>query len=48
MDRRKFVASSAALTGLAAYGSFTPVAAQGTGPIKIGLLTPRAWEPDSS
>lgn len=40
MDRRKFVASTAALTGLAAYGSFTQVRAQGTGPIKIGLLTP--------
>jgi branched-chain amino acid transport system substrate-binding protein len=40
MDRRKFVASTAALGGLAAYGSFTQVRAQGTGPIKIGLLTP--------
>jgi branched-chain amino acid transport system substrate-binding protein len=40
MDRRKFVASTAALGGLAAYGSFTEVAAQGSGPIKIGLLTP--------
>ncbi|MDB5883376.1 MAG: hypothetical protein JWP43_3254 [Ramlibacter sp.] len=40
MDRRKFVASTAALGGLAVYGSFTEAAAQGTGPIKIGLLTP--------
>lgn len=40
MDRRTFLASSAALTGLAAHGSFNQVLAQGTGPIKIGLLTP--------
>jgi len=40
MDRRSFLASSAALTGLAVHGSFNQVLAQGTGPIKIGLLTP--------
>ena len=40
MDRRKFVSSTAALAGLAAYGSFGQAHAQGTGPIKIGLLTP--------
>ena len=40
MDRRTFLASSAALTGLAAHGSFNQVLAQGTGPIKIGLLAP--------
>lgn len=40
MDRRTFLASSAALTGLAAHGSFNLVLAQGTGPIKIGLLAP--------
>ena len=40
MDRRTFVKSSSALGGLAALGSFTQVRAQGTGPIKIGLLTP--------
>lgn len=40
MDRRSFVKSSSALGGLAALGSFTQVRAQGTGPIKIGLLTP--------
>ncbi len=40
MDRRTFLASSAALTGLAVHGSFNQVLAQGTGPIKIGLLTP--------
>jgi branched-chain amino acid transport system substrate-binding protein len=40
MDRRKFVASTAALGGLATLGSFTQARAQGTGPIKIGLLTP--------
>ena len=40
MDRRNFVKSSTALAGLATFGSFTAVRAQGTGPIKIGLLTP--------
>lgn len=40
MDRRNFLTSSAALSGLAVYGSFNKVLAQGTGPIKIGLLTP--------
>jgi branched-chain amino acid transport system substrate-binding protein len=40
MDRRKFVSSTAALGGLAAFGAFGPVYAQGKGPIKIGLLTP--------
>ncbi len=40
MDRRSFVKSSTALGGLAALGSFSQVRAQGTGPIKIGLLTP--------
>lgn len=40
MDRRSFVKNSSALAGLAAFGSFETVRAQGTGPIKIGLLTP--------
>jgi branched-chain amino acid transport system substrate-binding protein len=40
MDRRKFVSSTAALGGLAAFGAFGPASAQGKGPIKIGLLTP--------
>lgn len=40
MDRRSFVKSSTALGGLAALGSFKQVRAQGTGPIRIGLLTP--------
>jgi branched-chain amino acid transport system substrate-binding protein len=41
MDRRNFVKSStAALGGLATFGAFEQVLAQGTGPIKIGLLTP--------
>ena len=41
MDRRNFVKSStAALGGLATFGAFDQVLAQGTGPIKIGLLTP--------
>lgn len=40
MDRRTFVKNTAALGGLAALGSFSRVHAQGTGPIKIGLLTP--------
>ena len=40
MDRRNFLASSAALSGLAVFGSFQKALAQGTGPIKIGLLTP--------
>lgn len=40
MDRRNFVKSSTALGGLAAFGAFDKVLAQGTGPIKIGLLTP--------
>jgi branched-chain amino acid transport system substrate-binding protein len=40
MDRRTFIQSSAALGGLAALGSFSEVRAQGTGPLKIGLLTP--------
>ena len=40
MDRRNFLASSAALGGLAVFGSFQKALAQGAGPIKIGLLTP--------
>ena len=40
MDRRTFVKSSSALGGLAAFGAFDTVRAQGAGPIKIGLLTP--------
>ena len=40
MDRRNFLTSSAALSGLAVFGSFQKALAQGTGPIKIGLLTP--------
>ena len=40
MDRRTFVTSSAALGGLAVYGSFSQALAQSTDPIKIGLLTP--------
>jgi branched-chain amino acid transport system substrate-binding protein len=40
MDRRTLLRTSAALSGLAAFGSFNKVLAQGTGPIKIGLLTP--------
>src|SRR3569623_756029 len=40
MDGRKFVASTSTLAGLAAYGAFGPARAQGSGPIKIGLLTP--------
>ena len=40
MDRRSFIQSTAALSGLAAFGSFSQVHAQGKGPIKIGLLTP--------
>ena len=40
MDRRNFLASSTALSGLAVFGSFQKALAQGTGPIKIGLLTP--------
>lgn len=40
MDRRNFVTSTAALGGLAAFGAFDKVLAQGTGPIKIGLMTP--------
>ncbi len=40
MDRRTFLTSSAALSGLAVHGSFNKVLAQGTGPIKIGLLAP--------
>ena len=40
MDRRTFVNSSTALAGLAAFGAFTSVRAQGSGPIRIGLLTP--------
>jgi branched-chain amino acid transport system substrate-binding protein len=40
MDRRTFVNSSSALAGLAAFGAFTSVRAQGSGPIRIGLLTP--------
>lgn len=40
MDRRTFVTSTAALGGLAVYGSFSQASAQGRGPIKIGLLTP--------
>jgi branched-chain amino acid transport system substrate-binding protein len=40
MDRRTFVKSTSALGGLATFGAFTRVRAQGSGPIKIGLLTP--------
>lgn len=40
MDRRTFVTSTAALSGLAVYGSFSQALAQSTGPIKIGLITP--------
>ena len=40
MDRRNFLASGTALGGLAVFGSFQKALAQGTGPIKIGLLTP--------
>ena len=40
MDRRTFVRSTTALSGLAVYGSFSQALAQGSGPIKIGLLTP--------
>ena len=40
MDRRNFLASTTALSGLAVAGSFNKVFAQSTGPIKIGLLTP--------
>lgn len=40
MDRRTFVKSTSALGGLATFGAFTQVRAQGSGPIKIGLLTP--------
>jgi branched-chain amino acid transport system substrate-binding protein len=40
MDRRTFVTSSAALGGLATFGAHTAVRAQGTAPIRIGLLTP--------
>jgi len=40
MDRRTFITSSTALGGLATFGAFTSVRAQGSGPIKIGLLTP--------
>ncbi|MFL6691830.1 MAG: ABC transporter substrate-binding protein [Ramlibacter sp.] len=40
MDRRTFTKASTALAGLATFGAFTEVRAQGTGPIKIGLLTP--------
>ena len=40
MDRRKFVASTAALSGLGRMSARSPAAAQGTGPIKIGLLAP--------
>jgi branched-chain amino acid transport system substrate-binding protein len=40
MDRRSFARSAATLGGLATLGSFEKVLAQGSGPIKIGLLTP--------
>ena len=40
MDRRHFTKAGAALGGLAVFGSFEQALAQGTGPIKIGLLTP--------
>ena len=40
MDRRNFVKQTAALGGLATFGAFEKVLAQGTGPIKIGLMTP--------
>jgi branched-chain amino acid transport system substrate-binding protein len=40
MDRRTFTKASTALAGLATFGTFTEVRAQGTGPIRIGLLTP--------
>ena len=40
MDRRTFVKSGTALSGLAAFGAFDQARAQGTGPIRIGLLTP--------
>lgn len=40
MDRRTFVTSGTALSGLAAFGAFNPALAQGSGPIRIGLLTP--------
>ena len=39
MDRRNFIKSSA-LVGLSASGAFQAVLAQGTGPIKIGLMAP--------
>ncbi len=40
MNRRNFIKSTSALTGLAIYGSFTESFAQSSEPIKIGLLTP--------
>ena len=40
MNRRNFIKSTSALTGLAVYGSFTESFAQSSEPIKIGLLTP--------
>lgn len=40
MDRRTMIKTTAALGGLATLGSFSLVRAQGTGPLKIGLLTP--------
>ncbi|HEY4375487.1 MAG TPA: penicillin-binding protein activator [Burkholderiales bacterium] len=40
MDRRKFLSSATSATGLAYFGDFERAFAQGTGPIKIGLLTP--------
>ena len=40
MDRRNFVKNTAALGGIAAFGAFDKVLAQGTGPIRIGLMTP--------
>ena len=39
MDRRDFMKSSA-LVGLSTFGAFDLVLAQGTGPIKIGLMAP--------
>jgi len=40
MDRRNFIKSGAAVSGLSVFGSFEQVLAQTTGPIKIGLMAP--------
>ena len=40
MDRRNFIKSGAAFSGLSVFGSFEEVLAQTTGPIKIGLMAP--------